>query len=255
MTATAPYWQPLLAELDTWAAADRRAALWLRDDDAVADTPALQHLTALCAAHGVPVLLASIPARAEASLVRRVAATPLATVAVHGWAHANHAPPGQKAQELGAHRPPERVLDELGQALGRLGVLFGPRLAPVLVPPWNRIAGELLPALPRLGYRAVSTFGGTPLPGCPPALAQVDTHLDLIDWKGGRRCHDHAWLAARLAAQLAAARAADGAALGVLTHHLVHDAAAWDFLAALFALTAHHPGARWVGIHGATAGP
>ena len=34
-------------------------------------------------------------------------------------------------------------------------------------------------------------------------------------------------------------------AIGILTHHLVHDAGAWDFLGELFALTAGHPACRW----------
>ncbi len=32
----------------------------------------------------------------------------------------------------------------------------------------------------------------------------------------------------------------------MLGHHLVHDAAAWDFLAELFEATAGHPAVEWV---------
>jgi hypothetical protein len=35
---------------------------------------------------------------------------------------------------------------------------------------------------------------------------------------------------------------------GLLTHHLVFDAAAWRFVAELLARTRRHPAARWVGV-------
>ena len=34
--------------------------------------------------------------------------------------------------------------------------------------------------------------------------------------------------------------------IGLLGHHLVHDAAAWDFLGELFEATAGHPAVEWV---------
>ena len=36
-----------------------------------------------------------------------------------------------------------------------------------------------------------------------------------------------------------------GGSLGLLTHHLVHDEAVWDFMNALFKSTARHPACRW----------
>ncbi len=36
-----------------------------------------------------------------------------------------------------------------------------------------------------------------------------------------------------------------GGVMGFLTHHLVHDEAAWAFCAALLSITAGHPACRW----------
>ncbi len=243
-----PDWQALDDELERWTAAGLRARLWLRDDDACAHTEALEVLAALAEPHAIPLLLAAIPARADASLARWLETAPRVSVAVHGWAHLNHAPPSERAQELGLHRGRAAVLDELRRGFERLHALCGARLAPVLVPPWNRIAPALLDTLPGLGFRALSTFGDKPVPDWPAALARIDTHVDLIDWKHGRRCREPAWLVGELAAELARARLAGGRAVGVLTHHLVHDAAATAFLRALFGFTADHAGVHWVDV-------
>lgn len=229
-------WQPLAEALDARAAAGRPARLWLRDDDAVAPGQALDRLLAL--ADGLPLTIAAIPAHASPALAARLAGVPGVAVAVHGWAHANHAGPGEKAQELGPHRPPEAVAAELAQGLARLRALFGRQLVPLCVPPWNRIAPSVAAALPGIGYTALSVFG----PEVAGPLPQVNTHLDPIDWRGTRGGRPAGTLAAELAARIAAG----AAATGILTHHLVHDAAVWDFLSRLVALTRGHPGAAWV---------
>src|SRR5882762_9167952 len=66
-------WRSLDAELDLWAAQGRIARLWLRDDDAVEPSPALDRLLAVCNGHGVPLLLAIIPAGAGLALAQRLA--------------------------------------------------------------------------------------------------------------------------------------------------------------------------------------
>ncbi|TIW66957.1 MAG: hypothetical protein E5V60_10565 [Mesorhizobium sp.] len=106
-------WQPLVEELASLQRAGRKAEFWLRDDDAVDPTPALDRLLDLTGEFAIPVTLAVIPALTDEKLVARLDETPHATVAIHGWAHRNHAPGDQKKQELGPHRPREAVLDEL----------------------------------------------------------------------------------------------------------------------------------------------
>jgi peptidoglycan/xylan/chitin deacetylase (PgdA/CDA1 family) len=237
---TADVWAPLRAELDRWNDAGKVADLWLRDDDAVAPTPALTRLLASMQRNAICGTLAVIPTHAGAALADALGSMPDIAVAAHGWSHVNHAGAGEKKQELGPQRPAEAVLAELDSGLQRLRALFGSQLIPVLVPPWNRIAPALVPALAGLGYRALSVFG----PEKPSPLPLVNTHVDLIDWHGTRGGRDLAALVAEIVARLTA-MFDHGGTMGLLTHHLVHDDAASDFLDAVFALTAAHPGCRW----------
>ena len=100
-------WQPFRAELDRWQRSGRTIAFWLRDDDAVQPTAALDRLLDLAGRHSIPTTLAVIPAYAREQLAARLATEPHVSVAVHGWAHDNHAPEGEKKQELGPHRSAE----------------------------------------------------------------------------------------------------------------------------------------------------
>ncbi len=239
-------WRPLSGALDRVAADGCRVRLWLRDDDAVATTPALSTFLDLLEAAGIPALLAVIPASATSPLRAAVARRPRIAAAVHGWAHANHARPGERAQELGPQRPVRTVAAEVRRGLLRLKELFATQALPVLVPPWNRFDEALLPHLRAAGFRAVSAFGTVPASLAAHRLLRFDAHLDLIDWKRARRCRDPRWLVEELA-RLVAASARDGFwPIGVLTHHLVHEVAATHFLEQLFAVTAGHPGAQWL---------
>jgi len=236
-------WAEVERQFARFAAAGRRARLWLRDDDAVAPSPALDRLIALSERYEAPVLLAVIPAGAGPALASRLALAPLATPCQHGFAHVNHAPPGQKKREYGPDRPLAAMQAELEAGHERLRALFGARLAPVFVPPWNRIDAEAARLLPGLGFRALSVFGGRPAPIA--GLGRLDCRLDIVDWRGGRVGRDHGALAAELARHLAEAFVTDEP-VGVLGHHLVHDETAWGFLDTLLARSARHPGACWM---------
>ncbi|API56403.1 polysaccharide deacetylase (plasmid) [Rhizobium leguminosarum] len=235
-------WEPLRRELDRWQAAGRVARLWLRDDDAVEPTPDLETLLALTGESGVPLALAVIPGLTGEALAVRLAEEAGVAVAVHGWSHTNHAGPERKKQELGGERAAEAVLGELGEGFRLLERLHPARFLPVLVPPWNRIDATLIPALPGLGFAALSVYGRAKQDGPMPLL---NTHVDIIDWHGTRGGRSEAELVAELVAELDDRFAGSDEPIGVLTHHLVHDAAAWDFLSALFATTARHPAVRW----------
>jgi hypothetical protein len=236
-------WTELTRELDRCAADGRRIALWLRDDDAVAVTAALDRLIELTVQWDVPVVVAVVPMPAEPHLAIRLAGFAHIKVAAHGFAHRNHALPGEKKQELGPHRPAETVLEELSIGLERLEALFPGQTVPMLVPPWNRIWSDLLPHLPRLGIRYLSTIGPEPPHEPVPDLLQVDCQLDIIDWRA-RGAHPHEVLADRLAG-LVRDSAAAPAPIGILSHHLAHDEAAWQFLTHLFRLTARHKAVTW----------
>jgi peptidoglycan/xylan/chitin deacetylase (PgdA/CDA1 family) len=239
-------WAPVREELARWQVAGLKARLWLRDDDAIAVTPALERLVRMSAEHGIRPLIASIPAHATRELAAYVAGQAHVEIAVHGWQHTNHAPPGTKAQEFPPHRPREIIVEELTQARDRLSAVFGGKVVPSYVPPWNRIAADIAALLPELGFRAVSGFGHKPLFDGSPPLAEINTHVDIIDWRGTRGGRDPAWLAQDLARELALAREqSPSLTIGILTHHLVHDDLAWVFLDELFAETAGHPAVRW----------
>ena len=229
-------WKPARDALDRAHAEGRTVEVWLRDDDCVAVTPALERLAALCGAAGLPILLAVIPAGATPGLVPWIAGHPAVTPCQHGYAHADHALPGERARELGG-RPVGTVLAELARGRARLGDLFGPALSGVLVPPWNRLDAELVPHLPAAGYSALSAFGPTP---SDSALPRLDADLDIIDWRRGRIGRPPDELARKLAGTIEGQDR-----LGILTHHLAHDAAAWAGLGALIEGLAAHPAVRF----------
>ncbi|KSV78803.1 MULTISPECIES: polysaccharide deacetylase family protein [unclassified Ensifer] len=243
-----PHWQQLAVALDRVAASGRQVDFWLRDDDAAEPTAALDRLLSLVDKHLVPVVIAVPPALTGEALARRLDGHAGVSVAVHGWAHRNHAPPEEKKQELGAHRPRSTVLDELTEGCARLQALFPRSFVPMLVPPWNRIDGALLDDLPGVGFAALSVFG----PEKPSLFKLVNTHADVMDWQGTRGCREHAAIVADIIARLRQICGDDekrrdqaGRTIGVLTHHLVHDAGVWSFMEELFTLTAAHPACRW----------
>ncbi|MEO3435455.1 polysaccharide deacetylase family protein [Inquilinus sp. CAU 1745] len=238
-------WSALDQELSAWAEAGMTATFWWRDDDAVMPTPTLDRLLSLSARHEVPLALAVIPAFVEDGLAGRLEGGTTATILQHGWAHANHAPESEKKAELGDHRPPAMIGEELGRGAARLRTLFGERFLPVLTPPWNRIGPQTTAALPGWGYAGLSTFGPRKAGG---GIARTNTHADIIDWRGGRDfAGDRAVLDA-VCRHLAARRAGtvdSDEPTGLLTHHLDHDAESWDFIDRFLIRTRSHPAVSW----------
>ncbi len=116
-------------------------------------------------------------------LASRLAGETDVDVLQHGYAHTNHAVAPEKKIEIGLQRPAMLTLGELGTGWMALEQLFGSRALPVMVPPWNRISPVLVPTLPEIGYRGLSTFGPRPRVHPVRGLLQVNTHVDLIDWK------------------------------------------------------------------------
>lgn len=252
-------WTELSQELDAWQRSGRRASLWWRDDDAVEPTAALERLLDLARAAEVPLALAVIPVRATPGLAARLArtATPVA-VLQHGFAHVNHAAHGEKKIELGAQRPRESVLEELSRGRALLDGLFGDSEGGILVPPWNRIADDLLPDLAGLGYRGLSTFGPRRAAETAEGLPQANTHVDILRWCAPRGFAGESAVLAALTAHLAARRngTADPAEpTGILTHHLAHDDAAWAFLAAMLRRLSAHLAVGFLGAKEVFAAP
>jgi len=242
---------PLIEVLQERSAACRTPKFWLRDDDAVRPSRSLDRLLSLTAEYSVPLTLAVIPAHTDDALVQVLADTEHVSVALHGWSHTNYAARTEKKQELGKHRPVSECLDTLRLGRDKLSELFGPRFLPVLVPPWNRISDEIVEQLSTLDITCLSTFGderpsNERLGEQPTSMViQINSHIDIIDWKGSRGGRELTDLVEQMRVELLNNRPF----LGVLSHHLVHDEAAWVFLEQLFALTACNSLVDWVSIN------
>lgn len=253
-------WQALHEELENWQRTGRIATFWWRDDDAADCSPALDRLLGLAQAYGVPLSLAVIPALATAALARQLAG-PAAHVSVlqHGFDHANHAPPGEKSMELGLHRPRVAICEELADGQAILKASFGGQAIPVLVPPWNRIAGEFVPELAGLGFRGLSTHTARAAVRPAEGLVACNTHVDVLRWRPERGFLGENEALNLLIGHLRARRQAGAEPLvdgqpraepdepsGLLTHHLVMDEAAWSFVSRLLATLGDHLSARWI---------
>src|SRR6185436_3071370 len=143
----------------------------------------------------------------------------------------------------GNHRPVGESIAELVEGRTSLERHFGRRFAPMLVPPWNRIDPGVIERLPEAGLRGLSTFGPRAQSNPVPGLVQCNTHVDLIAWRREREFIGVDAAIDRLVLHLAARRAGavdPSEPTGVLTHHLDLPAAAWGFLADLFAHTSQH---------------
>lgn len=240
-------WAALAGELDRWAVAGKRAGFWLRDDDATRAGPWLNRL--LDIAGGIPVSLAVIPAAALDNLRSRlddhVAAGGQVAVLQHGYAHFNHTPPPGKSAEYGPHRALPVMLRELADGRDRLEGLFGTHFRPVLVPPWNRISDELVFGLSDIRLTGLSRFGARASQHGP---IEVNTHIDIIDWRDSRGFVGEARALHAAAAHLAARRTGVADPVeptGLLCHHRDHDAGCWNFIAKFIAVVSAHPGAAW----------
>ena len=237
-------WAKLEKELDAWAQAGMTARVWLRDDDASVPTPALDRLARLTMAHAIPVTLAVIPLPAGDELLAQIDQWRLFDVAVHGYAHQNHARPGEKKCELLAARGGV-MLEELLAAAKKLQGLFRHKFLAMLVPPWNRIDSEIIASLPACGYSSLSVHGWPEQLSSSRDIKQLNVQVDIIDWQGSRGGKPVLDLAGELSVALGQARQRGGCPVGILTHHLVHDDRAWVFLESLFEFTCRHNAIEW----------
>jgi hypothetical protein len=227
--------------LDEAAARGLRIPFWWRDDDAETATPALDRLLSVAGSHDVPLALAVVPKNATTALADRLAVEPRVSVLQHGWQHRNHAPEGEKKVELGDHRPPEEVVEELRLGFARISRLFPEKFAPVLVPPWNRISKAVGERRREVGLVGLSVFG--PAPANEPHW--VNVHLDIFEWQPTRRPVRRGEAYAILATELEKRIAGDPEPIGIMTHHLVHGDESWSLLSDVFSLTARHPAIIW----------
>ncbi len=241
-------WQPLKTELEIWSANNLVLPIWWRDDDAVAPTPQLDRLQKLSQKTGMPVHLAVIPAGATQALAEYLEIAPEFLPVIHGFAHLNHAPELDKKSEFGAQRNVELARADILAGMSSLRSLFGSRLVPMFVPPWNRISPSLFPELVQAGFHAISTFAPRSCRYAVGNLEQINTHLDPINWHGARSLHEPDMLISQAVAILRNRRSEQQDAdepLGILTHHLVHDSAIWNFTEGLIETLLDGPTRIW----------
>ena len=187
----------------------------------------------------MPLALAVIPLAAVPELFAQLSAS----VLMHGTDHRNRAAAGEKKTEFAQSEDEDVALARLANGRARLAALAGPGFVPVLAPPWNRFKPSLVPRLASVGLRGLSRYGAR----AKGERLEGNTHVDVIDWRGSRGFVGEEAVLDRVVMHLSARRtgAADAAEpTGLLTHHAVHDAAAWVFLEHLFDKT-RRLGARW----------
>ncbi|MBC6442841.1 MAG: polysaccharide deacetylase [Rhodobacteraceae bacterium] len=222
-------WQTISSGLHRLADAGTPLGLWWRDDDAAAPTPELDRLQALAARYDMAIHLAVIPAHATPTL--REALAPSVIPVVHGFAHQSHAAAGEKNTEFSDDRGKDAICADLQLAVTLMADLQV-NYAPVFVPPWNRIGPYATALLPDFGFRYLSTYNARSAVWATSGVEQVNTHVDPIEWRGSRSLVPQDRLLARISFSLAARL--DGIQdptepFGLLTHHLIHDAAIRDF--------------------------
>ena len=205
------------------------ASFWWRDDDAALPSPALERLMSF----DVPLALAVVPQAAVPELFHLLKDS--VSVLQHGTDHRNRAAPGEKKTEFPAAEPDELALERLVAASQRLRKMAGERALPVLVPPWNRIRPPLAEKLGSIGMTGLSCDGKA---RAVRGLKQVNTHIDIVAWREGKRFVGEEQA---LSAALELMEVTDP--VGWLTHHAVHDEAAWRFLERLTRVE----GVRWRG--------
>ena len=246
-TPAGAWWDALACEVGLWREAGRTVEFWWRDDDACKPSAQLERLLALARSARVPLALAVIPHAFDAAMLGDRLAP--AYLMQHGTDHLNRAASGEKKTEFAAHEPVAQALARLRHARSLVEAAAPGHQLQVLVPPWNRItSSKLIAELASAGYRGLSRFGPR-TSGTAHGLVQVNTHVDIIDWRGGRGFAGADFVLAQALGHLQAKRLGhvdSTEPTGWLTHHAVHDEACWDFLHHLLHGTARWESLRWV---------
>ena len=243
-------WAQLQEEIEQW---QQPVEFWWRDDDAIADTPALQTMLALAKKFAITVHLAVIPNQMQASLAVLQAEhnQAFSYVLQHGVEHSNYAHPGQRKIELGGSQNIAQLQRALALGRAKLKGTFGDQYLDILVPPWNRIQAIVVDTLPDIGYRKLSILGS---PKLVEDDFQLNVHIDIINWK--RRCFaGEAYVLEKIISHLRNKRnhlqnasgdlLANKRPCGLMTHHLDHDLQCWQFIERFFSFCQHNANIKW----------
>ena len=148
--------------------------------------------------------------------------------------------PARRSRSSGRIAPADVVLGELARAKAVIDRLFAGKALPCSCRPGTASTRPCCRRLPATGFAALSVFGRAK-PAPLPHRQHTCRHHRLARRRAGGK--DHGALVQELAAELRLRREAGSReAVGVLTHHLVHDEAAWLFLEGLFDGNGRKPG-------------
>ena len=230
-------------EAAAWARAGHAPLFWWRDDDARRPSEGLYRLLRLSQAHRVPLALAVIPDVDLTDLAGAIAGNPLVRAIQHGCDHVDRNIGGGFSAEFDPAAPDGEVAAAVNAAWERLSRATD--AAPIYAPPWNVLTPNVRRALAETPLRAVSLYGA--LKAAPDGMSEINTHIDIMNWRPARFRGSGAILA-RLWRQLRARRKDGrwGEPIGLLTHHKNLDPAAWAFLKTFLArAAAPAAGFRW----------
>jgi hypothetical protein len=218
---------------------------WWRDDDLADDCDGFRHLARVARSTGICPLVAAIPARLRPGIGAVVAALPEIIVCQHGYAHVSHEPAGAPKSEFGDARTAACVRADIVNGRRLMEEAFGRHHTAVFVPPWNRFLPRYADMLVEEMFSGFSASSGPVALPERPSLRCVDIDLGVLDWTDPPAMRDRAVLIAKLNEILKAAGLEPRAPIGILTHHRVMGAAAWQTVAEVFALLSATTGARW----------
>lgn len=245
-------WGDLTAELDIWQKIGRPATFWWRDDDLNEPSAAFDQLLSLREKFDIPLTLAVIPDEVDPHIADDLAGCHLVQ---HGVVHRSFASDGEKKSEFPASRDLEEALDNLAVGRHRMETLFEDHFLPVFVPPWNRVSDDIASGLGDRGFIGLSRFKPrTQDKVSNGRVAEINTHVDPIFWRGHRSAHPDEVILEQLLDHLKGRRLGQYdpyEPTGILSHHLVHDEAIWQLLFKLFSALNGHAAVRWLTYPGA----
>ena len=237
-------WQRLSNEIKLW---QTPIEFWWRDDDAVADSPALQTMLAIARESAIPVHLAVIPKALESSLdiIKTPENKAISYVLQHGVEHKSYALAGQRKVELGGSQVLLPLISKLSAGQDLLAAKFADQYLSILVPPWNRIDEDVASALPQVPYKKLSVLSSAKL---IETDFHLNVHIDIINWQQ-RQFAGEGVILDKLIELLTRRRLnidLRTKPIGLMTHHLDHDNQCWQFINSFFKFCQRHPQIDWI---------
>ena len=225
--------------LDLLQSQQRRINVFFRDDDVDEDEPTLRQMLKVFVEHETPVSLEIIPARLTSAGAQRLREDHrswpgLIELDQHGWQHLNHEPTGRKC-EFGVSRTYAQQWNDIRAGKTILEDAFAEAFFPAFTPPWNRCTADTLRALEKCGFGVLSR-SDRERPAQGFRFQEISITLDLYQWKTGAVMKAPTVVLSELCEQL---KTRD--TVGMMLHHKVMDATAFELLKSLVVALRSHP--------------